>query len=65
MRWVVLMLAELVRCGGDTDTIASVAGQVTGALLGEKDLPKEWLARLPEQELIKKTATRFAECVTV
>lgn len=59
------MLAELVRCGGDTDTIASIAGQVAGALLGEKHLPKEWLARLPEQELVKLTASRFAESVTV
>ena len=59
------MLTELVRCGGDTDTIAAIAGQVAGALLGEKNLPKEWLARLPQQEFIRLAAMRFAELVAV
>ncbi|HMV82276.1 MAG TPA: ADP-ribosylglycohydrolase family protein [Blastocatellia bacterium] len=59
------MLAELVCCGGDTDTIASIAGQVAGAFLGETCLPKEWLLRLPERDFIKTAAARFAESLAV
>lgn len=35
------MIGDLVKCGGDTDTNASIAGQVAGCLLGAKALPSE------------------------
>lgn len=35
--------------GGDTDTIAAMAGSLSGAYLGVKALPKRWLARVREE----------------
>jgi ADP-ribosyl-[dinitrogen reductase] hydrolase len=43
-----------VRCGGDTDTIASIAGQVCGA--GGSAIGEAWLARLPVREEIEERA---------
>lgn len=40
------MLAATIAAGGDTDTNASLAGQVAGALLGPQDIPAELLSRL-------------------
>lgn len=54
------MLHELIAAGGDTDTIASMAGQIAGTLLGQQGLPSEWLARLPEREIITSTASSLA-----
>lgn len=34
------ILERLVRCGGDTDTIASIAGQIVGARVGREGLPE-------------------------
>lgn len=57
------MLTELISCGGDTDTIASMAGQITGTLLGESGLPAEFLARLPESEMVSSVSRQFAICL--
>jgi ADP-ribosyl-[dinitrogen reductase] hydrolase len=40
------MLAAIMQAGGDTDTNASLAGQVVGALLGVAQLPPTLLRRL-------------------
>jgi ADP-ribosyl-[dinitrogen reductase] hydrolase len=52
-------LDELVRIGGDTDTIASIAGQVAGARLGVSRLPLDLLSLVPERELIEDVGRRF------
>ena len=49
-------LESLVRCGGDTDTVASMAGQVMGALLGAEQLPGDLILRVCEQDLIRGIA---------
>lgn len=54
------LLKELVRCGGDTDTMASIAGQVAGAYLGRGGLPEWMIERLPEREMIEGIAGSFA-----
>ena len=54
------MLHELISAGGDTDTIASMAGHIAGALLGQQGLPSDLLARLPEQDGIAVTANSLA-----
>jgi ADP-ribosyl-[dinitrogen reductase] hydrolase len=54
------MLRELVGVGGDADTLASMAGQIAGTLLGQAGLPAAWLARLPERARIEQTATALA-----
>lgn len=56
------MLRELISVGGDTDTIASVAGQIAGAKLGYLELPQAMIERLPQRELIQQTAERLAIC---
>ncbi|HEX4946114.1 MAG TPA: ADP-ribosylglycohydrolase family protein [Blastocatellia bacterium] len=55
-----MMLKTLIAAGGDTDTIASMAGQIAGALLGQQDLPNEWLARLPGRDLIEQITLRLS-----
>lgn len=55
------LLEELVQCGGDTDTIASIAGQVAGTYLGWGGLPRWVVERLPEREMIEGVANRFVE----
>lgn len=39
------MLQAIIRAGGDTDTIASIAGQLAGAWLGLDGLPENLLAK--------------------
>jgi ADP-ribosyl-[dinitrogen reductase] hydrolase len=58
------MLTELIRVGGDTDTNASIAGQISGAYLGIGGLPVMLLAKLPEKSLVESIARQFAEKVT-
>jgi len=53
------MLLEIVSGGGDTDTTASIAGQVAGSLIGRDQLPARALEKLPDQATIEKIAIRF------
>jgi ADP-ribosylglycohydrolase len=57
------MLEQVIAAGGDTDTNASLAGQVAGASLGLHCLPDEFLKRLPQAELVLGIARGFAERV--
>jgi ADP-ribosylglycohydrolase len=55
------VLVELIACGGDTDTNASIAGQVTGALIGRRRLPEGMIARTPDCTAVEAIASAFAE----
>jgi ADP-ribosyl-[dinitrogen reductase] hydrolase len=55
------VIEEIVAIGGDTDTIASIAGQLAGAQLGASLLPRTMLEQLPEREWITDVAARFSE----
>ena len=57
------LMEELILAGGDTDTIASIAGQITGAIIGQDGLPEEWKAKLPDREMILSIAQKFASIV--
>jgi ADP-ribosyl-[dinitrogen reductase] hydrolase len=57
------MLDELVACGGDADTVASIAGQVAGALLGEGALPMALLERLVGASSLRGRVASFAAFV--
>jgi ADP-ribosylglycohydrolase len=57
------LLRGLIRVGGDTDTIASITGQIAGTYLGLRGLPIEMLVKLPERSLIESIALQFAEKV--
>jgi ADP-ribosyl-[dinitrogen reductase] hydrolase len=56
-------IQSAVECGGDTDTIASMAGQIIGAAAGQAAIPKELVASLPDLESIMATAQAFADFV--
>jgi ADP-ribosylglycohydrolase len=45
---------------GDSDSIASIAGGLSGAYLGLKALPVAWISRLEKVEYLKDVATRLA-----
>lgn len=45
------VIEQAVFLGGDTDTIASMAGSFSGALLGETALPQRWLGRLCDEDI--------------
>ncbi|MFO0932278.1 MAG: ADP-ribosylglycohydrolase family protein [Planctomycetota bacterium] len=54
------VVASAVAAGGDTDTIASIAGQVAGAALGLRAVPEDLRARLDDREDVEATAAAFA-----
>ena len=56
-------LREVVALGGDTDTNASVAGALLGALHGVDALPSDWLGRLVEAAAIREEAEALAGLV--
>lgn len=39
------IFTELIKTGGDTDTICSMTGQITGTLLGSDALPPDWVTK--------------------
>lgn len=49
-----------VLIGGDTDTIATMAGALAGARCGEGALPSAWLARLADTERLRALADVLA-----
>jgi poly(ADP-ribose) glycohydrolase ARH3 len=50
------MLSFVARCGGDVDTIGSMAGAIWGARRGKERLPARPLARLEQSERISALA---------
>jgi ADP-ribosylglycohydrolase len=57
------LMEELILAGGDTDTIASIIRQITGAIIGQDELPEEWKSKLPDREMIFGIAGEFASIV--
>jgi ADP-ribosylglycohydrolase len=53
------ILERAIGAGGDTDTIASIAGQIAGAALGAAALPSDLVARLRDRDEIVGIAERF------
>jgi ADP-ribosylglycohydrolase len=42
------MYEQLIEIGGDTDTNASIAGQIAGTLIGRKGIPEDLMSQLTE-----------------
>lgn len=40
------MITQVIRCGGDTDTVAAIAGGISGSEVGESGIPDQWLKNL-------------------
>lgn len=57
------LLQELVALGGDSDTIASITGQIIGSFIGFNALPKDLVNALPTSDNIFTIAQNFAKVV--
>ena len=57
------VLQRAIEAGGDTDTIASMTGQIAGAAVGAPALPDNLLSRLRNRHQMAQTAERFASIV--
>ena len=57
------MLIEIVQAGGDTDTIAAMAGSIGGTYLGFSGLPSDWIEALPDVSEIEFTGRKLAQLV--
>ncbi len=55
------LIGEVVSCGGDTDTTASMVGQIIGTLNGQSRIPSKMVACLPQLTLILSIAEKFAK----
>ncbi|MDV6011277.1 ADP-ribosylglycohydrolase family protein [Haloechinothrix sp. LS1_15] len=49
-----------IRAGGDTDTIAAMAGALSGARNGVAALPESWIARVEARQRIERVANRLS-----
>ena len=50
-----------VNLGGDTDTIAAIAGGLAGVAYGIGDIPTAWIAQLAKGEMVMQIARDFAD----
>lgn len=48
-----------ISLGGDTDTIAAMAGAIAGACLGERAIPVPWVDRTEAGPTVRHLADRF------
>jgi poly(ADP-ribose) glycohydrolase ARH3 len=53
-----------ISLGGDTDTIAAMAGAISGAYLGIEAIPSEWRAKLEKREYIDALAEKLWHIAT-
>lgn len=60
-----MTLQEVIACGGDTDTVAAIAGALAGTECGEKGIPAEWISGLCEwprsTPVLREVASRAAD----
>jgi ADP-ribosyl-[dinitrogen reductase] hydrolase len=54
------VIRKVIEAGGDTDTIASMTGQITGAWLGASRISHELIEMLPNAAYIERVADEFA-----
>lgn len=57
------VLRDAIEVGGDTDTIASMTGQIGGAWLGHSRVPRELIEKLPNSTYIQSVTDQFAPTV--
>jgi len=53
-----------ISLGGDTDTIASMTGAISGAYLGIEAIPQEWEAKLENRKYIEALAGKLWQIAT-
>ena len=52
---------KAVNLGGDTDTVAAIAGSLAGALYGYEAIPEEWLSVIKRRDYLEDMCARAAE----
>ena len=57
------ILRSAIEAGGDTDTVASITGQIAGVWIGASGIPKEFLDSLPNLSEIERIVEGFAATV--
>ena len=57
------LLRNVIEAGGDTDTIASMTGQIAGAWLGAAGISQSLIGSLPYADEIERVANEFAATV--
>ena len=55
-----VLLRSVIEAGGDTDTIASMTGQIAGAWLGASKIPPQLVSSLPRADEIERLVDEFA-----
>ena len=58
------VLRAVIEAGGDTDTIASMTGQMGGAWLGVSQIPRELIDMLPHSTFIERVSDQFASALS-
>ena len=58
-----VVLRSAIQGGGDTDTIASMTGQIAGSWIGASKISRELIALLPNSSNIERIADEFAVTV--
>lgn len=56
------ILQQIIATGGDTDTNASLAGQILGAALGYATLPQQWMSQLNLDAELVAIVDQFVDC---
>jgi ADP-ribosylglycohydrolase len=57
------ILEEIVKVGGDTDTAASIMGQIVGASLGFPGVQQDFLSKVADSDTVVEIAANFANLV--
>jgi len=58
-----VLLRKVIEAGGDTDTIASMTGQIAGAWLGVSGISRKLIESLPHADEIERVVNEFAATV--
>ena len=58
-----IVLRNAIEAGGDTDTIASMTGQIAGAWTGISQIPRKLIELLPDVANLERIAKEFASTV--
>jgi ADP-ribosylglycohydrolase len=60
-------MESVIECGGDTDTVAAIAGALAGAGSGVTDIPPEWIDGIFDAPLnvalLQEVAQRLSQLV--
>jgi len=57
------LLRTVIEVGGDTDTNASITGQIAGAWIGTAKIPSEMIELLPGRSFVQQVATDFGKTI--